>query len=279
MAKHNVVRLYGRVMDEPRIIKNENGEYVRGMFHITVIRGKRDNGDGIENIHYENPLIMSGYPDKIKTMDKLKINDMVEIKGSLTTKNINKSTICKQCGQKNILSGELIFVSPIFLGICETNRTEEEAMNLLKKKCEISNEVTLVGNLCNDVNFFSSDKLKVGTYQLAIDRKYYLKDDAPAIRTDYPHIRVFGEQAKQDSLSLHKSSRVLIDGLLQSREYERKTICANEECTCEYTWNDSTLEVIPYSVEYLQNYLTTEEIEAKKAEEEKEAKNSVFGEE
>ena len=48
--------------------------------------------------------------------------------------------------------------------------------------------------------------------------------------------------------------------MLQTRDILRTTTC--EECGTNYQWQDSAMEIIPYEVEYLQNFITTEEQEA-----------------
>ena len=46
MAIHNSVFLYGKVLVEPKIIKNEQGENMRAMFSMSVIRNnKRKTGN------------------------------------------------------------------------------------------------------------------------------------------------------------------------------------------------------------------------------------------
>ena len=96
MAKHNQVMLYGIVTKIPKIFKNETtGEFVTAYCPITVIRGTRESGsDGISDLRYDAPVIMSGNPKIIEEMSHWEINDMVEIKGVITTRNvIKKATV------------------------------------------------------------------------------------------------------------------------------------------------------------------------------------------
>lgn len=45
----------------------------------------------------------------------------------------------------------------------------------------------VVGTLCRDVDEFSTDKnLRIAQYQIAVNRKYRLKDSSAEERTDYP---------------------------------------------------------------------------------------------
>lgn len=275
MARHNNASLYGQVLKTPRIITDENGKFVRGMCPINVIRGIRDFGNHINNLKYDCPIIMTGDPEKIAEMATWKLNDMVEVKGTITTKEVNKNTICPQCGHKNSVQGNVVFVNPIYLSARETDLTQEEGLALLKKRVEISNSVTVIGTLCRDVETYTNEKgLTITQYQLAINRKFRLRDDAAENRTDYPWVKSYGDIGEDDSKFLHMGSVVLIDGMIQTREVSRKSVCS--ECGEEYPWKDNALEIVPYSVEYLQNFITPEEYLKLEEEETQNAINKVF---
>lgn len=275
MAKQNGVFLYGQVLSQPRIFKDENGNYIRGICAINVIRGLRDFGDNISNLKYDAPIIMTGEPEKIAIMDTWKVNDMVEVKGSITTKEINKGTICKNCGQKNVSEGNTVFVNPIYLGTREIGISKEEGLELLRKRVEISNCATLIGTLCRNVETFTTNHgLQITQYQLAVNRKYRIKDDAAENRTDYPWIKSYGSIASEDAKFLQMGAMVYVDGMIQTREVDRTTICPN--CGNEYHWHDNALEIVPYAVEYLQGYILPEEYEKREEEKNQAIINSVF---
>ena len=134
---------------------------------------------------------MSGNPAMIEEMAKWKENDMVEVKGAVTTKDINKSTKCKECGHVNISKGMSCLLIQ-FMHVRETGITKEEGQKLLKKRCEISNVVVLIGKLCRDPEYIYTPRGTLVTqYQLAVNRKFHIKEDAPNIRTDYPWIKLW----------------------------------------------------------------------------------------
>lgn len=275
MARHNSVSLYGQVIKEPRIITDENGKFVRGMCPVNVIRGIRDFGNHINNLKYDCPIIMTGDPEKIAEMATWKLYDMVEIKGTVTTKEVNKSTTCPHCGHKNSTQGNVVFINPIYLSARETGLTQEQGLELLRKRVEISNNATIVGTLCRDVETYTSEKgLVISQYQLAVNRKFRLRDDAAENRTDYPWVKSYGDIGEEDAKFLHTGSVVLVDGMIQTREVKRKSVCS--ECGEEYPWKDNALEIVPYSVEYLQNYILPEEYEKIQDEENQKAIDKVF---
>lgn len=267
MARNNSVFHYGRVAGDPKIIRdNESGEYLRGMAPIEVIKGVRSFGGEVENMKYDCPVIMSGNDVYIKEMATWKKNDMVEVKGAITTKDIVKSTKCSECGAKNLKNGTVVFINPIYLSRRETGLRQEECYELLKQRCEISNSVSIIGTLCKEPEHLITPKgTDVTQYQLAVNRKYRIKEDLEDIRTDYPWVKTFGPNAIKDFNALSVNSVVLIDGAIQTRQVEQTTTCS--DCGHKYKWKDSAMEIVPYAVEYLQNFELPETTAERKEEE------------
>lgn len=274
--KHNSVFLYGQIVNSPRIYRNEDGEYIKGLCSVNVLRGTRDYGDNsFGRLKYDVPIIMSGNPEIIKEMATWKEFDMVEIKGAITTKEINKSTICKKCGTKNVTQGNVVFINPIYASVRETGLTKEEGLSLLKKRCEISNIVTVIGTLCREPQVYTSpERITVTQYNIAIMRKFRIKEHPDEERTDFPWVKSYGKIALDDAKALKLNSKVFIDGHLQARVVERTTICSN--CGHEYKWEDNALEIIPYAVEYLQNFNSLKEIEENESSEAENIVNQVL---
>ena len=263
---HNHIYTYAQVIAQPKICKDdETGIYTKGICGINTLRGARDIGNNIDNIKFDCPCIMSGVPDKIKEMAEWNVNDMVEIKGVITTRQANKNSFCTHCHNKNTIQGIITYINPVYLSKRETNISKEQGYELLKKRCEISNSVTLVGKLVRDPEYYSSDKgVKSCQYQIAVKRKYRLKDDSQENKVDFIWIKTFGSNAESDAKSLRKGSLILIDGILQTRGFDREVTCVH--CGSTYTMEESVLEVIPYTVEYLQDFVTKEELDKIKEE-------------
>ena len=278
MAKHNYVLLYGQVTRNPTIFKNEQtGEFVRGMCPLTVIRGIRSADINTQQVKYDNPIVMSGNPDQIALMANWRVGDMVVVKGTVTTKNVLKSKSCDHCKEKNHKNGTIVFVSPIYSDVRERNMSLEQGAELLKKNHEVSNIVFVIGNLCNDPQVYQTAKGSLlATYELAISRKFRVQDDTIDSRTDYPWVKSYGMIANADAKALHKGSLVYVDGFLQTRKIEKNHVC--EYCGETFKWPDSSMEIVPYSTEYLRNYHTPEEIAKREEEEYKLAVNKIFSE-
>lgn len=277
MARHNQVILNGQVSVPPRIVEDEHGTPIRAMFGIDVMHGNRDFGNNIDNIKYDVPIIMTSDADMIKKIKKISKGDMVEIKGTITTRDITKRTTCRYCGHKHEKAGNLVCITPIYVEIREPALTDEKGKKLLRSRCEVSNMVTVIAPLCRDPQLYITENgTCVTTYQLAIRRKFKIKKDTD-MRTDFPWVKSYGQIAENDAKSLKKGSYVFIDGRLQVRQLKRIQECEN--CGETYEWTDSATEIVPYAVEYLRDFFTKEEIEAKEKEEGKIAASQVFDEE
>ena len=139
---------------------------------------------------------------------------------------------------------------------------EKPSKDVVKKwllwMAEISNRIFLIGNLCNDPSYNPIDNGgRVCTYQLGINRKIFIRDDDPSVRADFPWVKSLGEQADKDYEALRKGSLVYIDGSIQSRnDFIVQKTC--EYCGTLCDKKDSSMEIVPYSVEYLKNCIAIE---------------------
>ena len=133
----------------------------------------------------------------------------------------------------------------------------------------------MYGNLVADPTYF---RTKAGTvitqYQIALDRNFRIRDDDPSIRTDWPFVKSYGEQAVEDRMRLKKGSEVYIDGVIQATSINRKTKCCN--CGKIYTWKDHTLELVPYDVEYFTHYMTDDELVEKEGKKIEDIRQGIF---
>lgn len=209
---------------------------------------------------------------------KAKPNDIVFLKGVLSTRNVDKQVRCQNCGEvfsvngnaeedgaedengQSRASGMLTYVTPTAVDVRGMNFSAEEAEKYLISLREMSNEIQLIGNLCADPTQWENGRATA--YQLGVNRKFFQRTDDPSIVADYPYIRSYGDQAANDIEALHKSSSVMIDGFLKMRQFNRQSVCPY--CGATRNWADYVLEAVPYSVEYLANYKTGEERAAEK---------------
>lgn len=260
--KHNNVFICGWVRELPKVVKNDaTGEYVFAMGRIVTLRGLRKFGVRTSRIKYDEPLIYTQNPEMCKEIASWSIGDIVEVKGALTTKDINKVTTCPECKHKNAQPGNAAYVTPIHCYVRESKGYDkDEAYEALRRLCEISNNVTLIGVVCREPELYRKNKVKITSYQLAVRRKYRIAEDALETKTDFPWVKSFGGIGENDALVLRKGSYLFLDGWIQTRKFPRETVC--ECCGHPYKWNDWSLEVVPYASEYVRNCRTREELQA-----------------
>lgn len=148
--------------------------------------------------------------------------------------------------------------------------TDEEVIKWLQWMNEISNRIYIMGNLCADPVYNpKSNGGRVCTYQLGINRKVYIREDDPNVRADYPFVKSLGDQADKDRDALRKGSLIFIDGSIQARDdFTMKKVCTTCNTECEV--KGAAMEIVPYSVEYLHNCITSPDSEDPLFEEEME---------
>ena len=260
MARHNLVFLYGYITFIQIHTMPSGESYAQA--YMTVARAQRNAGDHKEHMKLDNPLIMSRDPEIIKEMSDWKINDFVEIKGTIAARAARKGSHCPNCEARNVKEGVVVYINPIFAKKRASFETQDECLQYLSNNREVSNQVFTFGTLCTDPKKITpKEGLIVTQYQIALNRKFRIQADPPEIRTDYPWVKSYGDNAIQDRIHLHIGSQVFIDGCLQARNVNRHAVCEN--CGQKYDWKDKAMEIVPFETEYIFNCYTQEEYEEK----------------
>lgn len=261
MARENYTMLYGQVYKKPSIYIDKEGNMLRGVCFLKVLRRIYH----IENIstgqlRLDMPILVTENPELIKKMAALNVGDMIDVKSALSTKNVKKTSYCSE-KHENVFAGNMVYVTPIYINVRKEKLNEDEGLIELKENSEISNTAVLIGTVCKIPEYYQDEQGRMYCqYQLAVKRKIRIKEDEEDKTTDFPFIKTFGPQAEEDSKRLKVGSVVYINGALQTRTATRKSVC--EVCGEEYTWEEGVMEVVPYSVEYLRHcYDTTGETE------------------
>lgn len=260
MAKENLVSLHGQLIAAPKVYVTSDNKYSKGILVLKTLR-RPVMKDGIivgSRLYFDCPIILTKNPQLIKQLFEFNVGDMVDVKGVLSTQEVIKTTVCPQCSYKNSTQGNSVFVTPIYICRREQELSPADGIRILKERCEVSNTVAVIGTLCRDPEGHEDDKGQhYARYQLAVNRKFHIKEDDPSIKTDYPWVKTFGYQALNDAKGLRMGSVVYINGAIQTREIERVTTC--EKCGTKYKWKEQVAEIVPYSTEYLANCIIPEE--------------------
>ena len=268
MAIHNLVINYAQLKQAPQIAIDRNtGIPINGYVVVKTIRADRFIDDGNDSpIKEDYPIIFTTDPAILQEMQTWSKNDMVEIKGTFATRKINKSQTCPKCRKKEKKEGELSYINPIYAKKRAHVSNDDDAHANLVENREISNIAFMLGRICIEPKKIVTAKNKVIVqYPLAVNRKYRNKFDEIDEKTDYPWIKEYGEMAANDLEKIHVNTIVFVDGCVQARTIKRACTCPN--CKIKFEWPDKTMEIAPYSVEYVDNYYTDEDILKMKEEE------------
>ena len=268
MAIHNLVINYAQLKQAPQIAIDRNtGIPINGYVVVKTIRADRFIDDGNDSpIKEDYPIIFTTDPAILQEMQTWSKNDMVEIKGTFSTRKINKSQTCPKCGTRVEKEGELSYINPIYAKKRAHVSNDDDAHANLVENREISNIAFMLGRICIEPKKIVTAKNKVIVqYPLAVNRKYRNKFDEIDEKTDYPWIKEYGEMAANDLEKIHVNTIVFVDGCVQARTIKRACTCPN--CKIKFEWPDKTMEIAPYSVEYVDNYYTDEDILKMKEEE------------
>ena len=252
MARHNYVSLIGSVVSAPRIVDLEESQ--RATMTLKVIKGDRDSHDGDIQLKVTYPIIISLNKHMVEIMSKLQPNDIVIVKGNLITATVDKGyKACPYCDSENIFPGLITYVNPIDILVHKQNIEDpKEALKIILENKEFSNEVCVIGHLCTPPEQVATLKsVPVVQYKLGIPRKFRIKEDPLNVKSDFPYIKSFGQNAIDDLDNLKTGSTVLIDGYLQARKFPKKIECSN--CGKTYEDKDTALEIVTYHTEYLRH--------------------------
>jgi len=253
MAKENSVLLHGVALGDATIKTKSDQTPSRAMLYIQMVdRTKLDNGQ--DEVQYTTAFIYSGNQKVIEKMREITAGDLVDVYGTITTAKVPKMRPCPACGSVNTAVGDVTYVSPLYICRRETGLTQEEIDQKLLERCEISNRVYAIGNICagleyNDKNGTGTPKLR---YQLAIPRTIRVHDDTANTETDYPWVLAAGYQALEGKDALRIGSVVYIKGHLRSKKQMKEIQCS--QCGTVFTSPDFPLmRISPHFTEYLHN--------------------------
>lgn len=260
MAKQNLAFLYGRVAKAPNVFKTSETEYKHGMVYLDVVRGYRSVDDHIKFVKHDYPLLIAKEPEILDSFTQWKENDVVFVKGVVTTQKLNKTSFCEHCSGKNQVVGNLVYITPIYVRKVASYDEKVDAVEDVVNNREISNQVYIYGTLLNNPKIFTTKRgNQITQYPIAINRKVNIRMDDPSIKSDYPVVKSYGEQARDDKIFLKYQSEIIVDGFLQARSITRTTKCPH--CGEFYHWKDNAMELVPYTVEYINNFRTPEDVE------------------
>lgn len=267
MAKENYIFLIGQVLKEPKIKRDEDGNPMRASFGLTTLR--RDKYDRAGNFapKWDRPAILTGVPELMKIIEDIEVNDFVEVKGTVTTKDFTKKTICPYCGAEQHTNSMMTFINPVYIFKRGHADSRTDGLPYLSAVAEASNILKIVGRVCKEPTLYAyDDGTKCCTYPLAVNRKLYVQgSENEEDHSDYPWVKSFGEQAEENYAALDVNSLVYIDGYIRTVKRSQDLQCANPECGKIYSTPNTVMEAIPYATEYLADCMLPDATHVSKA--------------
>lgn len=268
MARWDEVTLYGQLAEAPlayRAQQTEDGELLRVIAKLTVLRGIRKFGAYDQRQKLDVLSMMSGVEKDMKEMLKWDQGDMVLVRGQLITQNHAKHCRCEYCGHVQAYPGYTAYINPIFVYKIKSGYDPEKGLIDLRRWKEVSNRITAVGTATADpsIHLHETSGTWISSYKLKIDRKVRVREDAEENHCDFPVVKSYGDNAVMDHDLIRAGSLVLLDGMLQSRTYDRQFTC--EACGATFRAKDYVVEIVPYSTEYLKDCGDVKDYDVEKA--------------
>lgn len=272
MAKENTIYIYGQISEDPVVRVKPTGEPVSAFLVLKCVRRPYVLGEGRSASYEEKridyvPVIMSK-PELVKQCYELSKNDIIQLKGALTTRWIKRNLHCPDGHEFSTLSLRG-YVTPIFIAVREKGAkilyvsddgtpqygegvTPDKGLEILYQNSEISNQAFLLGTVVRppEVYYLDGEGDKcIAQYQMSLRRRYSVYGSSE--KFDCPWVKTINRQAKSDEFSLREGSIIMINGAIQSREVSRSVPC--EVCSNPTAITERVIEVFPYSVEYIRN--------------------------
>lgn len=258
MARENTVYLYGWVMQSPMIyVNHDTGEITSGQITLMTLRRSYANKELMLKgaVRMDTPCVFSRNAYFINhNMVNIERGDMVLVKGTLCTQEVSKQYVCPYCGHENIKTeAVVVYIDPVHMMVLERGLDKDTGFKRLQNNDEISNQLYLYGTLCREPQYYTNEEThkKECQFQVASNRKRRIEEDGPLKRTDYPWVKAFGSLAEECMNSLHTNSSIYINGAIETREITQKLTC--EDCGQVFERKGLSMEIVPYSIEYLRN--------------------------
>lgn len=277
---HNEIRLTGYVIKEPKI----HGETVMIQMR-TVIRDTNDT----EADRFSDVTVAS-FGDRLAQILKgFRPYDFIDVQGTVYIARLpDKEAVCPYCGKKNHYPRALLLVIPSMVSklnslagmldmyeAAKAVRRPGETLPtdpalFLRRYNETSNQAVIIGRVASQPEMDRYKGLARCRYQIAIDSSHLLGlQEMP--ETAYPWVCTSGQQAERDFTYLRpadpktdkggtgfQGSLIMVDAFCVTRMTEETEIC--DSCSLEFALSRASNCLIPYSVEYLDDFLTDEDI-------------------
>lgn len=196
-----------------------------------------------------------------KGMKNLKVGDVVFYIGSLSTRDDSPRTfICRHCGKiQREKYAVKVYVDPADVRVVRGDLDADEARDFCRKHYPISNLCIIGGTICrqpteshfsHNAEDPSHDRLQM---QLASRRMRRIVEDGPEKTTDYPWMKVSGENCEELYDNINIGTSMLSRGAVQTRMVEDLYSTTCENCGETITKDGLAVEVYANDVDVYRN--------------------------
>lgn len=272
MAIENKVLLNGQLADAELFSTVKDGEDSVYKIVLTMLTLRSyEVGGGKRHYKKERIKVVIRDEKQIQALYRIpaEVGCFMEIYGILCTVPKPKRFTCDHCGNDIITHGISTFVRPLLFRVTESleqlgiddidGLREDEVFGMLMDRLPVSNVVTVIGNVFRNPEYAPAEG--VCTYGIAINRSFHILEDPEDIRSDFPWIKSFGENAYRDYQYLKnrlpdkQGTTVYVRGSLQGREnYVRKIKCPFCDGVSEKEDEEGTIEIMSKETVFLRNY-------------------------
>lgn len=281
MPRLNKVSIIGVAVDFPSTKTNKEGKVVQTTLPVLAMHGKRDYGEkqltgatktnDIKHKGYDVIYISTADEETSKRISECKPYDIVEIAGMIRVNIVKKKCYCPECGTVHRYQANRTTVYPIYflrrisvsqymnvdimqdLSQADEDRMKDFALKYLAQCVEKSNNILIIGAICQNPEIYLRDKdsRPVLTFPIAVKRHYVVPEDDMSTTTDIPFVKMYGGMAREEGKKLTARNVILVDGFLQSRDIIRKIECDNPECAIKFPVSSEVTEIVAYNIEYI----------------------------
>lgn len=251
MAKENFVGLYGKVK---RIVIDQNDDdpmvYNEAVMEVEVLRRPYIRNDFKlqgKNISAYPPVYTRNSELIRLGMSNIKPGDYVLVRGNIVSKQVDRMFICKKTGEMMYDNLAMdYYIDPSFVRKIKDASVDDgldPSVDYSELECyyDISNRAVLLGMVAQDVrrydaqDDFGNTRSSI-TFNLAVNRVRYIKEDPPNEDVDFIWVYARNELADRIGEDIKKGSIVIVYGAIATRPITRRLPCQSIECrdkTCD----------------------------------------------
>lgn len=221
---------------------------------------------------YDLPIISTVNKDvMIKGFNDAEKGDVVFVKGTVIAERKKKVLQCPFCGYNgrlNKVSFPVTKIDPVRIvpffraaDAAENSPTENKAMKIIRGSYEITNQVLVIGTVCEEPSeeMYYHDPTSVDTlrdrfeFKIRTSRTRHALERDENKKTNEIRVVTFGKWAYEAYNTIHKNSALMINGAITTKAKKEMHVIRCGECGRKLVGKGSETYLLPYRIEYLKD--------------------------